>query len=95
MGDEDLEREILMLFAEQLRTQIARLHGPIDSVEQAIALHTLKGAAFGVGANRIGEIARHGEEQIRQHGEVAPRLVDELGQAARETIQFIEEITRT
>lgn len=94
MGNADLEREILLLFCDQLKTQIANLRGPIDSAVLAIALHTLKGAAFGVGANRVGEIARRGEEEIRRSGGIGAALHDELENAARETIQFIEETTR-
>lgn len=93
MGDADLEREILLLFCDQLKTQIANLREPIDSAALAIALHTLKGAAFGVGANKVGEIARRGEEEIRRSGGIGAALHDELENAAREAIQFIEETT--
>lgn len=94
MGNADLEREILLLFCDQLKTQIAKLREPIDSAALTIAVHTLKGAAFGVGANKVGEIARRGEEEIRRSGEMSAALLDELANAARETIQFIEETTR-
>ena len=98
--DEELE-QLLPVFVAEARERLERLAGLAVALEldEAAApelrreLHTLKGAAFGVGATKVGEIARRGEEHMRRSGGIGAALRDELENAARETIQFIEETT--
>jgi HPt (histidine-containing phosphotransfer) domain-containing protein len=49
LGDQDLEREILQLFAAQSRTLLARLEAAREE-ERAYVAHTLKGSARAIGA---------------------------------------------
>lgn len=58
LGDQDLEREILRLFAAQSRTLLARLEAARDKERMRVA-HTLKGSARAIGA---WEVVRAAEE---------------------------------
>jgi HPt (histidine-containing phosphotransfer) domain-containing protein len=55
-GDPALTREVLALFREQVRAQVAVLTAARDGSGWHDAAHTLKGSARGVGAERLAEI---------------------------------------
>ena len=56
MGDRDLEREVLGLFAEQAQT-VRKQIGKAEIKERLFLAHALKGSARGVGAFAIAECA--------------------------------------
>jgi len=56
MGDRDLERDVLGLFAEQAQTVRKRI-GKAEIKERLFLAHALKGSARGVGAFAIAECA--------------------------------------
>ncbi len=56
MGDRDLERDVLGLFAEQVKT-VRKQIGKAEIKERLFLAHALKGSARGVGAFAIAECA--------------------------------------
>ena len=61
-GDVDLESELMGLFKLQAEQQISVILAANDKDEWAMAVHTLKGSAQGIGAVRLGETARKLED---------------------------------
>lgn len=60
MGDADLRRDLLALFAEQVERQMETL-ASTDPQTQREAAHTLKGASLAVGANDLAALAGEAE----------------------------------
>ena len=54
MGDPALEREVLQMFLDQSDRYLARLRAPENTKDWHEAAHSLKGAARGIGAFRVG-----------------------------------------
>src|SRR5689334_13035571 len=86
LGDADLEREVLAMFA----AQAARLFAQLATLpEDAAALaHTLKGSARAIGATDVAAAAEALEAAIRAGDPV--RAVTELGSAVAEARSAIE-----
>ena len=64
LGERELEREVLMLFAQQATDLLARLEKlPREGASLA---HTLKGSARGIGAFAVAEAADELERRLRQ-----------------------------
>jgi HPt (histidine-containing phosphotransfer) domain-containing protein len=64
LGERELEREVLMLFAQQSADLLARLEKlPREGASLA---HTLKGSARGIGAFAVAEAAENLEQRLRQ-----------------------------
>jgi len=56
-------------------------------------LHTIKGAAAGVGAFSLAQLARTAEEEVRGGGSgLTPERVADLGMAVQEVSSFIAQI---
>jgi HPt (histidine-containing phosphotransfer) domain-containing protein len=92
LGDPGLEGEILRLFDTMSRTYFERLESS-TSIEQLLQhLHTLKGAAAGVGAWAIADLARATEEDLRAGGPVNPERIDDLGMKVHECSAYIGEL---
>lgn len=60
-GDDALERELLDLFRDNTETYLAQLAAAPTDEAWYRAAHTLKGAARGIGAGRIAELAQAAE----------------------------------
>ena len=56
-GDQALERELLMLFAQQCVAHLRTIHASADPKARIDAAHTLKGAARAIGAWQVAEAA--------------------------------------
>jgi HPt (histidine-containing phosphotransfer) domain-containing protein len=56
-GDHALERELLMLFAQQCVAHLRTIHASADAKAKIDAAHTLKGAARAIGAWQVAEAA--------------------------------------
>jgi HPt (histidine-containing phosphotransfer) domain-containing protein len=92
LGDHGLECEVLRLFDTMSQAYYARLESS-TSVDQLLQhLHTLKGAASGVGAWAIADLARAAEEELRSGAPVNPERIDDLGMAVHECSAFIGEM---
>ncbi len=61
LGDPQLEREVLQLFAAQARTYLNRIKEAGDARTWRESAHTIKGAARGVGAWKVAEEADRAE----------------------------------
>lgn len=72
LGDADLEREVLAMFA----AQACDLAGRLASLppEAAVLAHTLKGAARAIGAPRVADAADDLEQSLRSGGANAASL---------------------
>ncbi|MCE1236238.1 MAG: Hpt domain-containing protein [Hyphomicrobiales bacterium] len=89
-GSNDLEREVLGLFAAQTRILVEHI-AAATPVDRGPLVHRLKGSARGVGATRVAALAEALEAPQLAESE-ARRLVDELIVAEGEARAFIEAI---
>jgi HPt (histidine-containing phosphotransfer) domain-containing protein len=89
LGDEGLEQEVLRLFDEMSHTYYARLETSTTVAELLRNLHTLKGAAAGIGAFGLAELARVAEAELKQGSPVNPERIDDLNVAVEEVSAFI------
>ncbi len=87
LGDSDLEREVLAMFANQSTRLVAAI---ADLPADASALaHKLKGSARGIGAFAVAEAAAELETAIRV-GDDAPRAFAVLKEAVADVRAAIE-----
>ena len=89
LGDEGLENEVLRLFDEMSHVYYARLEQSTNVPDLLRNLHTLKGAASGIGAFGLAELARVAEAELRQGSPVNPERIDDLNVAVEEVSAFI------
>ncbi|HVY50830.1 MAG TPA: Hpt domain-containing protein [Devosia sp.] len=90
LGDPGLEIEVLRLFDEMSHTYYARVEASTSVEDLLRHLHTLKGAAAGVGAFGLAELARVIETELRQGAPVNPERIDDLHVAVEELSAFIQ-----
>jgi HPt (histidine-containing phosphotransfer) domain-containing protein len=89
MGDPGLQDEVLRLFDEMTHVYYERLEVSTTVDDLLRNLHTLKGAAAGVGAFGLAELARVAEAELRNGGPVNPERIDDLALAVQEVSAFI------
>ncbi|MBL8597475.1 MAG: Hpt domain-containing protein [Devosia sp.] len=89
LGDPGLEEEVLRLFDQMTHTYYERLEISTSVDELLRNLHTLKGAAAGVGAFGLAELARVAEQELREGAPVNPERIDDLAVAVQEVSAFI------
>jgi HPt (histidine-containing phosphotransfer) domain-containing protein len=91
MGDLQLEREVLSLFADELPRTLATLQGAKTDLEWKIAAHTLKGSARTVGAWRLAAAAVAAERFPSLAAESTDRkeAVAACEQAVRDAVVYI------
>jgi len=89
MGDSGLELEVLRLFDEMSQTYYRRLETSTTVTDLLTNLHTLKGAAAGIGAFGLADLARVAETELRSGAAVNPERIDDLGIAVAEVSAFI------
>ena len=89
LGDEGLEQEVLRLFDQMSHTYFERLETSTNVSDLMLNLHTLRGAAAGVGAFGLAELARVAETELREGGPVNPERIDDLDMAVQEVSAFI------
>lgn len=90
LGDENLELEVLRLFDTTLKTYYERLTLAAGFDELAINLHSIKGAASGVGAFAIADLAKAMETELRDGRPIKPERVSDMGIAVEEARSFID-----
>lgn len=95
LGDENLALEVLRLFDEMSRTYYARLETSTSVPQLLEHLHTLRGAAAGVGAFALAELAKTAETELRAGEQVNPERIDDIGIAVHEVSAFIAEQIKT
>lgn len=93
MGDPDLEREVLELFASQTWKTIAELREAETDRAWHVAAHTLKGSARAVGAWRV---AREAELAERVGGAsdrtAAVDTIERIEEAAMEATAYVRRL---
>jgi HPt (histidine-containing phosphotransfer) domain-containing protein len=89
LGDPGLELEVLRMFDAMSHTYYARLENSTNVEDLLRNLHTLKGAAAGIGAFGLAELARVAETELRDGAPVNPERIDDLGVAVEEVSTFI------
>jgi len=89
LGDHNLELEVLRLFDEMSHTYYSRLESSTTVDELLVNLHTLKGAAAGIGAFGLADLARVTESELRGGAPVNPERIDDLHVAVEELSAFI------
>lgn len=89
LGDAGLEEEVLRLFDEMSQVYYARVETSTNVDDLLRNLHTLRGAAAGVGAFALAELARVAEAELRQGAPVNPERIDDLDMAVQEVSAFI------
>ncbi|HWA20219.1 MAG TPA: Hpt domain-containing protein [Devosia sp.] len=91
LGDENLGLEVLRLFDEMSKTYFARIETSTTVPDLLQHLHTLRGAALGVGAFALAELARTAETELTDGKPVNPERIDDIEIAVREVSEFIAE----
>ena len=89
LGDHNLELEVLRLFDEMSHTYYSRLENSTTVEDLLVNLHTLKGAAAGIGAFGLAELARVTETELKAGAPVNPERIDDLHVAVEELSVFI------
>lgn len=89
LGDEALELEVLRLFDTTLRDYYGRLKLATGFDDLVLLLHSIKGAASGVGAWSIAELAKAMEDEIRNGRPLAQERIDDLGLVVEDVRDFI------
>jgi HPt (histidine-containing phosphotransfer) domain-containing protein len=90
LGNAALEREVLQLFADQLPRYLAQLRTPASPKDWKLALHSIKGSARGIGAQRLACVAQLAEsldlEADPEHRERLQRQAMDAVVAAAEEV---------
>ena len=89
LGDEHLEYEVLRLFDTTMKTYFARLSAASSAEDMRLNLHSIKGAAGGVGAWSIAEAAKAAETEILAGKPLTPEAIADIGVAVEEASGFI------
>ena len=89
LGDESLELEVLRLFDNTVHDYYARLKLATSFDDIAMTLHSLKGAAAGVGAWSIADLAKDMEHEMRSGRPLSQERVDDLGLVVEDVRNFI------
>ena len=89
LGDHNLELEAPRLVDEMSHTYYSRLESSTTVEELLVNLHTLKGAAAGIGACGLAELARVTETELKAGAPVNPERIDDLHVAVEELSVFI------
>lgn len=92
LGDEHLEYEILRLFDSTLVTYLGRLAAAQNREAMLLHLHSIKGAANGVGAFAVADLARAIEAKVQAGGDLLAEQLDDLAIAAEEVRVFIADM---
>jgi HPt (histidine-containing phosphotransfer) domain-containing protein len=90
LGDKGLELEVLRMFDDTMRVYFGRLETSTTREELLRHLHTIRGAAAGVGATTIALLARRAEADLRDDLPVDPERIADLEMAITECSAFIE-----
>lgn len=94
LGDRGLECEILHMFDRMALAHVERVKAATGAAEVLVALHTLKGAASGIGARGIADLAHTAEEEVHRTGRLSEERADDLRHAVHETSAFIAKLLR-
>ncbi|HKD47494.1 MAG TPA: Hpt domain-containing protein [Rhizomicrobium sp.] len=92
-GDKELNAEVLRLFDDQVTSMVTELNGLLanrDSKRWREVTHSIKGAARGVGAFSMGELAARAEPVDPANAPAAKDAIEKLAREAESIRAFIE-----
>lgn len=89
LGNRDLEVQVLYLFKSQSANTLERLEGESDTLIRLDLVHTLKGSARAVGAERVALMCESLENRMNS-GMAAP--IDGLAAAVVEVNTYIRDL---
>ncbi|WP_196257697.1 Hpt domain-containing protein [Pelagibacterium limicola] len=89
LGDDALKIEVLRLFNQQIVHYFERVRMATEPHEIAMGLHTLKGAAQGVGAFVLADIVRAAEADYRATGQLDDEMLDDIAMAVNEVQNYV------
>lgn len=89
LGDEALELEVLRLFDTTIRDYYGRLKDAASFDDLALVLHSIKGAAGGVGAWAVADLAKAMEHEMRNGRPLTEERIDDLGLVVEDVRNFI------
>ena len=92
LGDRGLELEVLRMFDQTARAYFGRIEQSTNVDDLIRHLHTLKGAAAGVGAVAIRDLAATAERELRAGEPVNPERIDDIEMAVAECSAWIEDV---
>lgn len=92
LGDKGLEQEVLRLFDDTVRIYFGRVEHSTTVEDLVRNLHTLKGAAAGVGANAVAALAGAAAAGLKDGRPVDPEQIADLEVAVTECRAFIAEL---
>ncbi len=93
LGDKDLERQVLSLFATQSTLYIDRLRDAEDDRAWLEAAHTLKGSAKGVGAWRVARYAEQVENlKGNERADLGNPAIEELSESIKAVNEYIQDL---
>ena len=92
LGDKGLELEVLRMFDDAALVYFGRIERSTTIEDLLRNLHTLKGAAAGIGAKAIADLAAVTERELRDGGAVNPERIADLEMAVTECRVWIEEL---
>ncbi|MFN0022549.1 MAG: Hpt domain-containing protein [Parvularculaceae bacterium] len=90
-GDKALLDEVLGIFVDQARSITERMRPGVSDCDWRLAAHTLKGAARGVGAWRLGEAADRAEAAT--NSDERAHCVEEIVALASEAADYAASVT--
>ena len=89
LGDEALELEVLRLFDTTIRDYYGRLKMAASFDDLTLVLHSIKGAAGGVGAWTVADLAKAMEHEIRNGRPLTQERIADLGLVVEDVRNFI------
>lgn len=89
LGDPGLETEILGLFSEMAAAYLKKVTDSGDPEQITIGLHSLKGAAAGIGAGSLATEAKAAESEMHETGAISAERLSDLAIAVEEVRAFI------
>lgn len=92
LGDLGLRAEVLRLFDEMARVYWARAKASPGPKEMQMHFHALKGAASGIGAWGIADLARAAEHDVQSGAGVSTERLDDISLAVEEVSAYIAEV---
>ena len=95
LGDAGLEREVLHMFDATMQSYLGRLQAAASAEETRHVLHSMRGAAAGVGAWTIVTLAQQGEAELETGAILSAERRDDLAVAVEEVRGFIARMLET
>lgn len=94
LGDSGIECEVLRLFDQMARVYFGRIEQAGAPEDVRLNLKNLMGAAAGIGAWALADMARATLAEMQADGQVNPERIDDLDMAVQEVGGFIDTLLK-